>query len=146
MKRKIVPLFVAVLALAFAGLAVAASGPAKIKLRKTAIGKIITNGSGFTIYMFTKDTRNHDKCVAIRNCKATWPPVMTHGKPVAGPGINASLLGKIKLPGGQNQVTYSGHPLYTYSADTGPGQTVYVGTPLFGGKWDALSATGKTVK
>ncbi len=85
MNRKLIPLLVGVLALAFAGIALAASGPAKTKLRKTAAGKILTNGSGFTVYMFTRDTRNHDKCMSIRFCTTTWPPVTTKASPSLGP-------------------------------------------------------------
>jgi predicted lipoprotein with Yx(FWY)xxD motif len=145
MKRSIV-LLAGVLALGFASLALAASGPAKVKLRKTGLGKVLAAGSGFTLYTFTKDSRNSDKCVKIKNCAGIWPPLMTHGKPLAGPGVNASLLGKIRLPHGKSQVTYAGHPVYTYSGDSGPGQTLYVGTPQFGGTWYAISAAGKTIK
>lgn len=135
-----------VLVLGATGVALAASGPAKIRLRRTSIGKILTNGSGRTVYMFTKDTKNTDKCMKIKFCTSTWPPVTSKGNPLAGPGVKASLLGTIKLANGKRQVTYAGHPLYTYAADTGPGQTAYVGVAMFGGKWDALRASGKIVK
>jgi predicted lipoprotein with Yx(FWY)xxD motif len=146
MKKKLPALCVAVLALALTGAALAATQPAKVKLRKTAIGKILTNGSGFTVYMFTVDKKNTDKCVHIASCTSIWPPVTTTGKPVPGPGVKASLLGRIKLPNGKSQVTYAGHPLYTYSGDGFPGETDYVGFPMFGGTWNALSATGKVIK
>jgi hypothetical protein len=42
--------------------------------------------------------------------------------------------------------TYAGHPLYTYSADSGPGKTSYVGAKQFGGTWYAINASGGTVK
>jgi predicted lipoprotein with Yx(FWY)xxD motif len=135
-----------VLVMGVTGVALAASGAAKIKLRKTSIGKILTNGSGRTVYMFTRDTKNTDKCMKIKFCTSTWPPVVSKGRPVAGPGVKASLLGTIKLSNGKHQVTYAGHPLYTYAGDTGPGQTSYVGIPMFGGKWNALSASGKIIK
>lgn len=135
-----------VLVLAFAGIAVAASGPAKVKLRKTSIGKILTNRPGLTLYMFSRDTRNHDKCMGIRFCAMTWPALTTKGKPVAGPGVKASLLGKINIGHGKSQVTYAGHPLYVYSGDCCAGEVLYVGTPMFGGTWNAISAAGKTVK
>jgi predicted lipoprotein with Yx(FWY)xxD motif len=47
---------------------------------------------------------------------------------------------------GGKQVTYAGHPLYTYSGDSGPGQTSYVGAKSFGGTWYAINASGGTVK
>lgn len=143
MKRMII--LAGILVLALAGIAVAASG-AKVKLQKTGLGKIVANSRGFTAYEFTRDSRNKDRCMKIKGCKGTWPVVTTKGKPIAGPGVNQSLLGSITLPGGKKQVTYSGHPLYMYSNDTGPGQTDYVGISMFGGKWYALNAKGKVVK
>ena len=114
MKRIIV--LAGVLALSMAGIASAASGGAKIGLRKTNRGKLVVNSKGRTLYMFAKDKRNKDVCVKIKFCTTTWPPVTTKGRPVAGTGIQKSMLGTIKLPNGKQQVTYGGHPLYTYRA------------------------------
>jgi predicted lipoprotein with Yx(FWY)xxD motif len=143
MKRIIV--LAAVLALAGAGIAAAAGGT-KVTLRKTSLGKLAANSHGFTLYAFTRDSRNTDRCVKIKNCTSTWTPLTTKAKPVAGTGISKSLLGTIKLPSGKTQVTYSGHPLYTYSGDFGPGQTDYVGISQFGGKWYGVNAKGNVVK
>jgi predicted lipoprotein with Yx(FWY)xxD motif len=71
--------------------------------------------------------------------------VVTKAKPVAGNGVKASLIGTIKL-GSKRQLTYAGHPLYTYVGDSGPGSTSYVGIKQFGGAWYALNAAGKTVR
>jgi predicted lipoprotein with Yx(FWY)xxD motif len=124
---------------------VAAAKPAKIELRRSSLGKILTNGRGFTVYMFSRDARNKDRCVTTSGCKQVWPFASTHGKPTAAGGVKASLLGTIKLPGGVQQVTYAGHPLYMYSGDSGPAQTDYVGARQFGGVWHAVSAAGKPV-
>jgi predicted lipoprotein with Yx(FWY)xxD motif len=75
-----------------------------------------------------------------------WPPVTTSGRAVAGPGIKRRLIGSISLGHGVRQVTYAGHPLYTYIADGGPGDTSYVGFNQFGGRWFALNAGGHAVK
>jgi predicted lipoprotein with Yx(FWY)xxD motif len=144
MKRII--LMAGVLVLAAAGVASAASSGSKINLRKTQLGKLLVNSKGRTLYTFTRDKGSNDMCVKIKFCASTWPPVTTTGKPVAGKGIQQSKLGTIKLPGGKHQVTYFGHPLYAYSGDTGPGQTDYVGFPMFGGKWFGETAAGKAVK
>jgi predicted lipoprotein with Yx(FWY)xxD motif len=117
-----------------------------IKLGRTTLGQILTTSRGMTIYEFSRDRRNSDRCVKIRGCLATWPAVTTKGRPVAGRGVKASLLGTIKLPSGARQVTYNGHPLYTYVGDFGPRQVDYVGFSMFGGTWDALNAAGKVVK
>jgi predicted lipoprotein with Yx(FWY)xxD motif len=75
-----------------------------------------------------------------------WPAVTTSGRPIAGPGVKPGLLGTITLTSGKKQVTYAGHPLYTYIADAGPGSTFYVNVAQFGGNWPALNAAGKEVK
>jgi predicted lipoprotein with Yx(FWY)xxD motif len=72
--------------------------------------------------------------------------VTTKGKPVAGPGVKQRLLGTIKLKNGKLQVTYNGHPLYTYVADGAPHQTFYVNQFQAGGRWPAVNAAGKLVR
>ena len=79
-------------------------------------------------------------------CTTFWPLVKTSGRPRAGKGVKRSLLGTIKV-GSATQVTYAGHPLYTYSGDGGiKGSTSYVGFRQFGGVWMALRASGATVR
>jgi predicted lipoprotein with Yx(FWY)xxD motif len=122
----------------------ARSGPAKIQLRSTSSGKILTNGRGFTLYAFTADKRRKDVCVKRSGCTSIWPLVTTKGKPKAGHGVDRSMLGTIKV-NGKTQVTYAGHPLYKYTGDFSPGDTSYVGVNQFGGVWKALTGSGKLV-
>lgn len=123
-----------------------ASRVAKIELRHTSLGNILVNASGFTLYRFTKDARNQDMCVKISQCPGTWPALSTSGKPLAGPGVKASLLSTIKLPSGGKQVTYAGHALYGYAAAEERAETTYVGAMQFGGTWYAVNSAGNTVK
>jgi predicted lipoprotein with Yx(FWY)xxD motif len=157
MQMKRAPLLLAGLIVAATSTAAVASGAGgaakahdsratKIQLRRTEIGKVLVDGSGFTLYRFSKDPRNSDTCVKIKECTNLWPPVMSSGRPAAGPGIRAALLSTIKLPGGGRQVTYAGHPLYRYSAATEKGETGYVGAQQFGGRWYALNSAGGSVK
>jgi predicted lipoprotein with Yx(FWY)xxD motif len=124
---------------------IAGAKPAKIELRKTSLGQVLANARGFTLYAFSRDAKNKDKCATTSGCTQVWPVASTHGKPSAGAGVKASMLGTVKLAGGGQQVTYAGHPLYTYSQDSGPGQTDYVGARQFGGVWHAVNASGRTV-
>jgi predicted lipoprotein with Yx(FWY)xxD motif len=119
---------------------------AKVQVRTTSLGKVLVDGSGFTLYMFTRDTRNRDTCVKISMCTGTWPPFTTTGKPRVGTGVSASKLSTITLSGGRKQVTYAGHALYGYAFASGPGDTSYAGTPEFGGTWEAINAAGHGVK
>jgi predicted lipoprotein with Yx(FWY)xxD motif len=122
------------------------SHPATIKLEKTNKGTILENSRGFTVYMFTRDKGGKNMCVKISGCSSVWPAVTVKGKPVAGPGIKAKLLGTTTLAHGVKQVTYAGHPLYTYIGDSGPHMTSYIGFLAFGGHWEALTAAGHMVK
>jgi predicted lipoprotein with Yx(FWY)xxD motif len=128
------------------GQALSATTATTVKVQQTSLGNILTNGRGFTLYVFTRDARNRDRCVAISGCRAVWPLLTTTGKPIAGRGVNPALLGSIRLPSGIRQVTYAGHPLYTYSGDFAPRSTFYVGAFQFGGFWYALRPGGKVVK
>lgn len=124
--------------------ATAASGGARISLRETHLGMLLVNSHGFTLYAFTRDPRNVDRCVSMSGCTSIWPTVRTGARPIAGPGVKRSLLGTIKVHGAL-QVTYAGHPLYTYSDDAGPGSTSYVGKSQFTGVWRGVRASGATV-
>lgn len=118
------------------------SHAATVQLRHTSLGRILVNSSGRTLYEFTRDHGHKNSCAAIRGCSAVWPSLKSSGRPSAGSGVKASLL---SLTSG-HQVTYAGHPLYTYSGDSGPGKTSYVGIKQFGGTWYALNASGGAVK
>ena len=155
MKRA--PLLLAGLILAATSVAAAASSAggaaraqdsraAKIQLRHTEVGKVLVDSSGFTVFRFSKDPRNSDTCVKISGCTNLWPPLMSSGRPVAGPGVRSALLSTIKLPGGGRQVTYAGHPLYYFVADTKPGDMKGEGIQAFGAGWDLISPAGKKVE
>jgi len=123
-----------------------ASSATTIGLRHTSLGSVLVSSSGRTLYEFTTDRAGKSSCATISGCSEVWPSLKTSGRPSAGPGIKASLLSSINLPGGGKQVTYAGHPLYLYSGDSRPGETSYVGVKQFGGTWYAINASGGTVK
>ncbi len=122
------------------------SRAAKVGLRRTSLGPILVSSSGHTLYEFTRDRPHANSCVKISGCSEIWPALTSSGRPIPGPGVRASLLSTIKLPNGSRQVTYVGHALYLYSADSGPGETSYVGENAFGGRWYAINSAGHTVK
>ncbi len=127
------------------GARTASAGPARIGLRRTSLGAVLVNGSGFTLYAFSRDGKRKDRCVTVGGCTLIWPVMRTRGTPHAGRGVKRSLLGTIKIRGGIGQVTYAGRPLYTYSGDASPGATSYVGVSQFGGIWQAVKAGGGVV-
>jgi predicted lipoprotein with Yx(FWY)xxD motif len=120
------------------------TGGARVSAASSSLGKIIVDGRGRTLYLFEKDKRGHSTCSGV--CAAYWPPLITHGNPIAGRGAKSSLLGTIRRANGARQVTYAGHPLYRYIQDNRPGQTSGEGSQLFGAGWDALSPAGKKIE
>jgi len=118
------------------------SSSATVQLRHTSLGSILVNSSGRTLYEFSRDHAKKNSCAAISGCSSVWRSLKASGRPTAGSGVKASLL---SLTGG-NQVTYAGHPLYTYTGDSGPGKTSYVGAKQFGGTWYAINASGGTIR
>jgi predicted lipoprotein with Yx(FWY)xxD motif len=125
--------------------AVAAGGAgkagAKVEIGKTPLGRILVDSKGIALYDFPPDKGTRSVCYGA--CAALWPPLITNGKPVAGPGVKASLLGTTKRSDGKFEVTYNSHPLYYFVSDRKPGQTTGQGLNQFGGPWWVISPTGK---
>ena len=98
---------------------------------------VVTNAQGFTLYSFAPDTATASKCTGA--CAQIWPPVT--GPAAAGQDITGTL-GMITQADGSTQATYDGHPLYTYTADTAPGQAKGNGLNVEGGVWHEVTASG----
>ena len=115
-----------------------------VTLHKTSLGSVLATRTGRTLYLFARDSRGHSACTTGA-CVSFWPPLAAKGRLTAGKGVKASLLGTIRRPGGGRQVTYAGHPLYTFALDKRAGQTMGQGLDDFGGEWSAVSAAGSKV-
>ena len=96
------------------------------------------NAQGFTLYSFAPDTATASKCTGA--CAQIWPPVT--GPAAAGQGVSGTL-GTITRSDGSKQTTYDGHPVYTYTADSGPGQANGNGLNVDGGVWHEVTASGQ---
>jgi len=111
---------------------------------RSAYGAILVNGKGDALYAFSADTAKKSACA--NSCAAIWAPLDVSGVPKLAPGLNTSLLGDVVRADGSHQLTYGGHPLYTYQADTGPHFVNGQGLKSFGGTWYVVSATnGKLI-
>jgi hypothetical protein len=97
-----------------------------------------------TLYMWAHDKGSRSTCSGM--CAKYWPPVTTSGKPRAVAGVRASLLGTSRRADGRMQVTYHGHPLYTFAGDKKRGDTKGEGLTGFGGRWDPVSPAGRAVR
>jgi predicted lipoprotein with Yx(FWY)xxD motif len=105
------------------------------------LGRLIVDSNGMTLYDFQKDSGTTSACYGA--CAKVWPPLLTKGAPQAGEGAAASRLGTTRRKDGALQVTYAGHPLYTYVQDTEPGDTTGNDTSSFGAQWYALLPSGR---
>jgi predicted lipoprotein with Yx(FWY)xxD motif len=121
----------------------AATSAPTVSLAQSKFGKILVGSNGRTLYDFVADKTSMSTCYGA--CASLWPPLTVTGTPKAGPGIVASLLGTTKRTDGTTEVTYNGHPLYYYVADTKPGQTTGQDINQFGALWYVLTADGKQV-
>jgi predicted lipoprotein with Yx(FWY)xxD motif len=116
---------------------------AAVKVASTKLGKVLVNAQGRTLYLFEADRGAMSNCDGA--CATVWPPLASAGKPTAGAGVDAAKLGTTKRGDGSSEVTYNGHPLYTYAGDTAPGQTSGQDLDDFGAEWYALSAAGDKI-
>ena len=106
-------------------------------------GRVLFTGQNRSIYLFARD---HGKSTCYGACAKAWPPVLTKGRPVAGPGVKASLLGTVRRKDGSKQVTYAGHPLYRFVKDTKAFQITCQNVSNFGAKWLVITPAGKAVR
>jgi len=150
--RRFIPL-VAVLAVAACGgsTSTASSSPsapaaatATVSVATNAkLGKILVDGNGRTLYLFEADKGSSSTCYGA--CAAYWPPLLTGGAPMAGTGVNPSLLGTTKRTDGTNEVTYSGHPLYYVVTDHNPGDATGQAVSNFGADWYVVGTDGNKI-
>jgi predicted lipoprotein with Yx(FWY)xxD motif len=117
---------------------------ALLALRKTTLGSILVDAQGRTLYIFEKDRKGMSACDTT--CVKFWPPLVSRTTPRAGKGVQKAMLGVTRARNGRRQVTYAGHPLYTFVGDKTPGDTSGEGLTNFGADWYALAASGHTVE
>jgi predicted lipoprotein with Yx(FWY)xxD motif len=119
------------------------SRSASVKVVETQYGRVLVDGKGRALYLFTRDRTPTSRCYGA--CARRWPPFLITGKPAAGAGAQSSLLGTTARGGGTTQVTYAGHPLYYYVGDHNPGEVLCQGVEEFGGTWYVLTRRGSAV-
>jgi predicted lipoprotein with Yx(FWY)xxD motif len=143
----VAPLRVLAALAAVAVAAVVASAPhaapgaaARLSVHSSTYGKTVFGPNGKVVYVFGADRGTTSRCYG--ECAKAWPPLLTNAAPLAGPGINAKLLGMTKRKGGKLQVTYNGHPLYYYEGDK-PGDIKCQHANMHGGLWLIIRPSGQ---
>jgi predicted lipoprotein with Yx(FWY)xxD motif len=114
-----------------------------LKLRNTSFGRILVDGKGRALYLFTRESSTKSRCYG--RCAIAWPPFYARGKLRAGSGLDAAELRSSRRRDGRRIVTYNGHPLYYYIDDRKPGQVTCHNVVEFGGTWLVVNPDGNAV-
>jgi predicted lipoprotein with Yx(FWY)xxD motif len=109
----------------------------------TEFSPILVDDQGLSLYVFTNDTQNGESSNCNDDCAVDWPPFLTQGSPVAGDGVDSTLLGTVTREDGSLQVTYNGWPLYYFHGDTTFGDTNGQGME---GVWFLVTPAGEAVQ
>ena len=120
---------------ALASVGAAAPSNFTVSLAKGAQGIFLVGPDGHTLYFRTTDQGTTSSCTG--SCATNWPALTSSGAPTANAAVSKAELGTAngQVP---NQVSYYGHLLYYFKADTSPGQTNGVGLP----NWFLLGPVG----
>lgn len=141
MPRLLPPILALALALAVAGSPTPAAAAGRtVVAAPSEFGTMLWTAGGRALYVFERDRRDRSRCQ--RACARLWPPLLTRGEPVAGPGVRPELLGTTRRRNGRLQVTYRGRPLYTY-AHEGAGEVECHRVDLNGGRWWVVGPSGR---
>jgi predicted lipoprotein with Yx(FWY)xxD motif len=114
-----------------------------LKLRNTRFGRILVDGKGRALYLFTREPSIRSRCYG--QCAVAWPPFYARGKLRAGSGLDSGKLRSSRRRDGKRIVTYNGHPLYYYVTDRKPGQVTCHNVVEFGGTWLVVNPDGNAV-
>jgi len=148
MKAKITLVTTAVAVLAAVSISAAVAGPsngrrASVGVSRSIFGRILVDGRGHSLYIFAMDRGRMSTCHGA--CAANWPPLISSGKARVRVGAKRSLIGRTRRIDGRWQVTYKGHPLYTFVKDTAKDETNGEGLIAFGAEWDLVSPGGARI-
>jgi predicted lipoprotein with Yx(FWY)xxD motif len=121
----------------------AGGGAAVIKTGSGAPGTFLVDGKGQALYLWVADHGMSSTCSG--ECATDWPPLTTTGAPKASGNVKAALLGTTKRSDGTLEVTYAGHPLYTFAGDSSAGQVNGQGSSAFGADWWVVDAQGQAI-
>jgi predicted lipoprotein with Yx(FWY)xxD motif len=120
-----------------------AAGGVSIALADSTHGKIIVDGAGKTLYMFTPDEGGTPTC--YEDCATAWPALTADDAAAvsAGAGLDASKVSVVDRTDGSKQVKYGEYPLYYYAKDAAAGDVNGQG---IGDKWYVVGADGEPIK
>jgi predicted lipoprotein with Yx(FWY)xxD motif len=153
--KLVAPLAVAVLALGAcsgygddssddAGEAASATGQAAsaalVGTGSTPLGDVLTTAEGKTLYGLTEDQGGSPTCAG--DCASTWPPVLVDSAELP-EGLDPEVYSVVQRDDGAYQLAAGGWPLYSFAADTEPGDVEGQGS---GGVWYAVAPGGQLLR
>lgn len=115
---------------------------ATVTTTDSEFGETLADTEGMTLYLFDNDEGGGES-TCTDECAENWPPLTVEGDPVAGPGVDESLLSTTERDDGTTQVVYNGHPLYYFAQDEDPGDTNGQGV---GDVWWVVGPDGEAVE
>ena len=121
----------------------AAKRTTTVKVIKTRYGRILVDGSGRALYLFTRERSSTARCYGA--CAAAWPVFYARGGVGGGADTDRKLIGTTRRRDGRRQVTYRGHPLYYYVSDRRPGQVMCQNVAEYGGTWLVVAPSGNAI-
>ncbi|MEX1037836.1 MAG: hypothetical protein WDZ96_03155 [Acidimicrobiia bacterium] len=105
---------------------------------QTELGTILVDPNGFTLYIFAADSGGESTCYDA--CADLWPPIPANT--AISSELDGSLFGGTTRTDGSEQLTVNGMPLYLYTPDTSPGDTL---GQDFNGVWFVVDADGEVI-
>ena len=116
------------------------SSPAAVRTASLTVGgkteTVLVNANGLPLYYYQPDTAT--KSLVSGSLATLWPPLVSAS--ATGTGVSGKVTVLSDSHG--DQVTYNGHPLYTYVGDSAPGQAKGNGLNLSGGVWHEVTVAG----
>jgi predicted lipoprotein with Yx(FWY)xxD motif len=120
------------------------AGSVGVQAHTSHYGRVLFDQRGFVLYGFTADSARASRCYGA--CARAWPPLLVKTAAKALRGVDRTKLGTVTRRNGTRQVTYGGHPLYYYAADTSPGQMNGQASDQFGAEWYVVGPAGSKVE
>jgi predicted lipoprotein with Yx(FWY)xxD motif len=111
----------------------------EVAVASNALGDILVDGDGMTVYLFTNDAKDGTSA-CNDGCISAWPAVV--GEVMAGDGVDSAKLGSITRDDGTEQATYNDWPLYYFGGDAAAGDANGQGS---GGVWFTLDSAGVAI-
>ena len=104
-------------------------------------GRLLVDGQGRTLYLFTRDAVSGSRCSGA--CARAWPPFVVSSAPAARAGVEAPALGVTRRSDGPLQASYHGRPLHYFAGDAHPGEINCQDAQELGGHWWLVAPSGE---